>query len=594
MYMLSIKKIKKYIPKIKKTKKFYVFFMLLSLCGLLATALTLYHLYFLGRIYPGVRVAGYKISGKTEKEAISFLSNKITPPQNITLRNSGQVFNIPLSSISFSYDFEKTVNNIYFSDRFPNHLESLYKTTLYLFRNANYPLEINFDEEKLKDNLSVVAEQVSVESVYPSVKYESGEVVINTGSPGKEINQEIIIKEIRNNLSEAKFSPININTVFVDPTLSQEEALLLEQRATNLLDKNLAISFEFQEFNYSKNDLFKLLDGHNGYIDKEIGAIIDTISLNVERNPQNPVFIFADGKVKEFSPARDGVKVEKEKLLSLIKESLQKLESSEDKKVSINIPTVNTPPDYNTEEVNNLGIKELLGRGTSRYVGSIASRVHNIALAAGKFNGVLVKPGEIFSFNNSLGDVSAFTGYQQAYVIKDGKTVLGDGGGVCQVSTTFFRAALDAGLPIIERRAHSYRVGYYEQDSAPGIDATVYAPTTDLKVKNDTPNHILIQTITDTNAKTLAFEIYGTSDGRKSTITKPIVTDVTPPPEDLYIDDPTLPAGTIKQIDWKAWGAKASFNYTVERNGELIYEKTFYSNFRPWQAKFLRGTSPAQ
>ncbi len=170
---------------------------------------------------------------------------------------------------------------------------------------------------------------------------------------------------------------------------------------------------------------------------------------------------------------------------------------------------------------------------------------------------------------------------------------MGDGGGVCQVSTTLFRSILNAGLPIIERQAHAYRVGYYEQDSSPGIDATVYAPSPDLKFKNDTPAYILIEARADPKNYSLVFELYGTSDGRVATISKPIVTNVSAPPEDLYQDDPTLPAGTIKQIDFKAWGAKVTFNYAVKRDSTEIYSKTFISNYRPWRAVYLRGTGPA-
>jgi len=137
-------------------------------------------------------------------------------------------------------------------------------------------------------------------------------------------------------------------------------------------------------------------------------------------------------------------------------------------------------------------------------------------------------------------------------------------------------------------------VGYYEQDSAPGFDATIYAPSPDLKINNDTPGHILVQTSVDTKTSTLVFEIYGTKDGRVASVTKPVVSAQVAPPEDLYVDDPTLPAGTVKQIDYKAWGAKVSFNYLVTRNGEEIYKKTFVSNYRPWQAVYLRGTAPAQ
>jgi len=241
-----------------------------------------------------------------------------------------------------------------------------------------------------------------------------------------------------------------------------------------------------------------------------------------------------------------------------------------------------------------LGIKELVGLGKSKFVGSIPSRIHNIKLAASKFNGILVKPEEIFSFNQILGEVSKETGYEQAYIIKEGQTVLGDGGGVCQVSTTLFRAALNTGLPILERQAHAYRVGYYEQDSPPGFDATVFSPSPDLKFKNDTPGHLLIQTKFDGNNKTLVFEIYGTKDNREVYISKPVISGTTPPPEDLYIDDPTLPSGKIKQIDWKAWGAKVWFDYKVTRDNQEIFSKRFYSNYRPWQAKFLRGIGPTQ
>ena len=166
---------------------------------------------------------------------------------------------------------------------------------------------------------------------------------------------------------------------------------------------------------------------------------------------------------------------------------------------------------------------------------------------------------------------------------------MGDGGGVCQVSTTLFRAALAAGLPIAERQAHSYRVSYYENDSSPGIDATVYSPYPDFKIKNDTSAHILIQTNFNPKTTTLDFEFYGASDGRVSAVTKPKVWDSVPPPPDLYQDDPNLPAGVLKQINGKAAGAKVAFDYKVTRGKEVLQDRTFYSIYRPWQALYLRG-----
>ena len=274
--------------------------------------------------------------------------------------------------------------------------------------------------------------------------------------------------------------------------------------------------------------------------------------------------------------------------------NLRTLEYSEEKNITVEIPVEIIVPKIKTEDINNLGIKQLLGRGVSYFKGSITGRVHNISLASSKFNGILVAPQETFSFNETLGDVSALTGYKQAYIIKDGRTILGDGGGVCQVSTTLFRAILDSGLPVVERKAHSYRVSYYEQNSPVGLDATVFEPTADLKFTNDTPSYLLIQSTFDPSRSMLVFEIYGSSDGRVSYVSKPTISASTPPPEDLYTDDPTLPTGVVKQIDYKAWGAKVSVFYKVTKGDEILFEKTFYSNYHPWQAVYLRGIGPGR
>ena len=295
--------------------------------------------------------------------------------------------------------------------------------------------------------------------------------------------------------------------------------------------------------------------------------------------------MFEDNKVKEFKPEIVGVKVDapalKTKLATVLAEA---------DKEALEIPVIQSLPKVKTGDINNLGIKELIGVGKSAFAHSIAGRVFNINLAASRINGTLVAPGEDFSFNQAVGDISRASGYQSAYIISGGKTVLGDGGGVCQVSTTVFRAALNAGLPITERKAHAYRVGYYEQDSKPGIDATVYNPSADLKFTNDTGKYVLVQTKVDTKKMTMTVEIYGTKDGRVVTVSEPKISSQTPPPATVYVDDPTLPVGQTKQIDWSAWGAKVSFNYKVIKGEETVFEKTFYSNYQPWQAVYLRGT----
>ena len=162
---------------------------------------------------------------------------------------------------------------------------------------------------------------------------------------------------------------------------------------------------------------------------------------------------------------------------------------------------------------------------------------------------------------------------------------------MCQVSTTLFRAILAAGVPIEERTAHAYRVHYYEKDSQPGFDATIFTPEVDLKFKNDTPAYILIQTTVDEARNKLTFELYGAGDGRKVEISEIQSVGRDSPHPRLCIRMIQLcPRGVVKQVDWAAWGAKAAFDWKVTRGADVLQERTFYSNYRPWQAVFLKGT----
>ncbi len=323
------------------------------------------------------------------------------------------------------------------------------------------------------------------------------------------------------------------------------------------------------------------------YLIKQVSAI----SEKIYKTPIDARFTFQDGKVLEFQTSSDGQELDSTELKKRVSaKTLTVVKSTKPLAIYIAIPVKILHPETTTDEANNFGIKELVAVGSSQFVGSIPNRMYNIALAATRLNGILIKPDEIFSFNKALGDVSTFTGYKQAYIIQNGRTVLGDGGGVCQVSTTFFRAVLNAGLPIVERNPHAYRVSYYEQDSGPGFDAAIFVPSVDFKFKNDTKHHLLIKTDVNPDSGYLTFELYGTKDDRQVTISKPVITSVTSSPEPLYIDDPTLPKGEVKQVDFAVSGANVYFTRVVRKDGEVISDDTFNSRYRPWQAVYMRGT----
>ena len=564
-------------------------FILIILAGAFA-----YVAAYSGKVYPNSSIAGVSVAGKNPQEAFTVLSKYVSVPPEITLNYQDQIFKIKSSDIKLSYDLSASVQNAYEFTRGGDIFNDFEKRIKLFFYPNNFNLVTSFDESMLKKIVSIIAGQISIDSVDPSVSKVNGSILVNKGSAGKEVNQDKLISAIINNLAQNRKEEITVPVEDVDNTLNDTEAKDYASRAEKFFGKNISLKFEYDSVVLQDSDIFKLLNPKGGYDGEAIEDTLKTVAKTFERDPQNPKFVFENGKVTEFEPALDGIKIDTGQFETQLIRKLEDLEVSEEKSIELNVPTNKTPPEITTDKVNNLGINELIGRGTSTYYHSIPGRVHNISLATSRINGTLVKPGDSFSFNTALGDVSAFTGYQQAYIISGGKTILGDGGGVCQVSSTLFRALLNSGLPITERQAHAYRVSYYEQGSSPGLDATVYSPSPDLKFVNDTPGYILIEATADTKNYSLVFEIYGTSDGRVASITKPVVTGVVAPPEDLYQDDPSLPSGTIKQIDYKAWGAKVTFNYVVTRDGQEIINKTFLSNYKPWQAVYLRGTGPSQ
>ncbi|MEX2033469.1 MAG: VanW family protein [Candidatus Colwellbacteria bacterium] len=229
---------------------------------------------------------------------------------------------------------------------------------------------------------------------------------------------------------------------------------------------------------------------------------------NVE--PVNANIRFENDKATTFRAPVEGSRLDIGGSANIIIAALKNGEGS------VELPVVKIPPTVTLEKINNLGIKTLISKGESNFVGSSPARTNNIRIGASKYNGFIVPPGQEFSFNKVLGEVDETGGYQAELVIKSGLLIPEYGGGLCQVSTTLFRAAINAGLPIVERRPHSFPVKYYNPQ---GFDATIYPGVVDLRFVNNTPAHILIQS--KISGTKLLFEIYGSDDGRVVTMDGP-------------------------------------------------------------------------
>lgn len=244
---------------------------------------------------------------------------------------------------------------------------------------------------------------------------------------------------------------------------------------------------------------------------------LENFSEKVEKSPINATFKMEDDKIFVIIPDAKGIKLNLEKSLEKISEAVKNNEN----KIALSFEELE--PKIKSKDIDNLGINTLLGEGTSNFKGSPSSRIHNIKVATEKFNGFLIGPGEEFSFVETLGPVDGENGYLPELVIKQDRTEPEFGGGICQVSTTTFRAAIYSGLKITARKNHAYPVSYYNPQ---GMDATIYIPKPDLRFLNNTPNHILIQTKIE--GTQLTFSFFGTNDERTVEVKGPFVLEKNP------------------------------------------------------------------
>jgi vancomycin resistance protein YoaR len=257
---------------------------------------------------------------------------------------------------------------------------------------------------------------------------------------------------------------------------------------------------------------------------------------------------------------------------------------------TLDLPVVTVEPTLKVADLPEPSQLVLLSSATTTFKGSSAERIHNVRTAASRLDGYIIAPGEIFSFNQAVGEIAPETGFKEGLVISGGRTVPGVGGGVCQVSTTTFRALYKTGLPVVERNPHAYRVHWY--DPIIGFDAAVYQPYLDLRMKNDTPSPLLLRTYYDPDKVSLTVSVWGLPIGRTVTISDPVILSRTPPPPAKYIEDDSLRPGVRKQVDWAADGYSVRLSRTIT-DASGTRTEVLSTRYRPWQAVYLVGPSQA-
>jgi len=618
---ISLQAVQTKTPPPRSIKKGRRLILGIATCLLCVTLITLLITPYVTSHVPWrVTIDGQSISGKATNDLLNELPNQPVV-YSLKINTPNQTYTLDSTTIDFYQDFQRINDTI--SATLNHPLDAWRWWGLSLTNPTSFRTPLVATDSQLEAAVAQIAQAELLPGKPPSLMLnKSGDVnslKVDAGENGYELDGSVALAVIQNALADrAVLVEVPLQTSVVALTTEQVETLT--KRGQSLVGESLAFTIPDQPTQLTINDvmLISFLNPTGGNNQEAISNLTQDWSQKVDRPPQNPILDLNSEtlKVDRFVPPLDGLVINQTQVQQLIERYLTQLinqaEVVELAKVADNqaeadkattdpdridaiqqLPLAVQPPSMSLADTNELGINEKIGHGQSRYAGSIATRIHNISLATSRVNLIILKPGQEFRFNDQLGDVSAATGFKPAYIIRSGRTELGDGGGVCQVSTTVFRAALDAGLQITKRLPHSYRVSYYELDTKPGIDATVFSGEVDLRFVNDTPGHILIYGQADPKTLTMYYDFYGTNDGRVATISDHVTWAATPPLPPEYIYDPSLAPGQRKQIDWSAPGLKAKFTYTVvDGVGQEKHKQTFTSNYRPWSAKYLVGTPP--
>ncbi|MBU1901214.1 VanW family protein [Patescibacteria group bacterium] len=550
------------------------------------------------QVLPGVNINNLPIGGMTKDELHDVLQKQYTKLLDAGIELTFQVEDahksiiLPVQEVSENYtidylqmDLAKNVDGLVLFGKGSNYLQTGWAAIKTRMQKPGVRLNhitvqraelIELIEEKTKNSeLPEENASVKIHSTAP-LYYE-----ISEEKTGMTFKPAAVIDDVLAAWGSLSIPSVELVYEEVKPTITAEDVKTIEGRLAFVIEQgDLTIAYvdpqtEIQRTWDITPQVFAswVLVGHvedNGLaftFDMPLlqAYIEENIVPAVNKLPQNAKFEVAEsGKVESFQGSRPGVSVNVEKTAEdVLYTFLQRSWHEEGIVSTVNLQTTQEEPLVKMRELNDRGISEVLGVGVSIYRGSPANRINNIANAVRKINGILLAPGEEFSTVAYTKPYTIAGGYLPELVIKGDEVKAEIGGGLCQMSTTLFRMAMNSGLEITMRRPHGLMVSYYNDltNGLPGTDATIYDPLPDFRFKNDTGNHVLIQAQMDASTSRLILTAWGTNDGRKGWYEPPTLHRWIPAGPTIYRETTDLPPGETK-CQHAYTGAEASFTYS--------------------------------
>lgn len=556
---------------------------LLIAAGVLTGAVlgwAIFERYHQTRIFPGISAAGVAVGGLTLDQAaqkIATATQGLTPPQ-LTLKAGDQTLSVSAALLGWQPDPQATAQRAFEVGR------GSWSERLAAWQGkVQLPLIPKVDQAALKAQLEKLARSLEYAPKNAHITLKNGQFVVNPDQAGLKLDLQGALEVFSQHPDQTTLElmpqsiPAQTPAAVLQPVADEANSLL---RPLTLSYTNPGGKSSLRRLSQAEVAQLLSVKEDVSVNPKAVAKVLAQVARAYDLLPVDARYVLGQDGQLTVRPEVSGWKMNQDQARKLLEAELLKPHISQ-----VTLPVVSKPALVQAANLPRAEDLQLLAEATTTYAGSIPERVANVHAAAKNLDGYIVPAGGIFNFNQAIGNITPENGFKEALVISGGRTIKGVGGGVCQVSTTTFRALYKAGLPVIERNQHAYRVHWY--DPIVGFDAAVYQPYLNLRMHNDTPGPIVVRTFP--TPTTLTVRLYGIPDGRVVQVSNPVILSRTPHPPAQYVFEPTLRRGQVKQVDWAVDGMRTRITRTVLKPSGETSVHTLSSNFKPWRAVYQVG-----
>jgi vancomycin resistance protein YoaR len=476
-------------------------------CAVLAVLVAADYLMNAGRIYRGVEVGDVALGGRTPAEARQIVEEHATGAlKEIEFSGGPGQFTRTAREMGVSFNIEATVDDAYAVGREGNILERLGERANALVGGVTIPPDVDYQPGEARAEVEEIASQVNREPKEASVNIYGSQVEVVESREGYKLDNTATMQSADNAIEDMSGQARLIGDV-LGPAITTREAETAAEKARRVLSEQLVFRAQGKTWTLSPSDVGSALVVTRK--DGEIG-----ISLSRDRLVERLAHVYADLNVKPVeasydfaadgsiivTQSKEGQRIEEDKLLAAIEDGLFAGEREYEVPITVDEPV------YTTAELESMKPTGLLGTYKTNYTLSSdksEERVQNLELASSAVSGTFVAPGDVFSMNDTVSHLD----YHRTHVIVDGQETFADGGGLCQVTSTLYNAALFSGLEIVERHPHASQLPYIR----PGMDATIWFGALDMRFKNTTDGFILLEEYVSEDGYVNA-SVYGVPD----------------------------------------------------------------------------------